>query len=83
MVSSRLGLQSISVGDLPDVLAILNTQNAMCEELAIKGFFNKNKEDIFHAICMDPLTSAVLSLAQIRAMTDEMFEANKDYLQGF
>jgi alpha-galactosidase len=83
MVSSKLGLQSIQVGDLPDVLAILNTQNAMCEELAIKGFFSKNKEDIFHAICMDPLTSAVLSLAEIRAMTDEMFQANKDYLKGF
>jgi alpha-galactosidase len=52
----------------------------MCEELAVKGFFSGNREDIFHAICMDPLTSAVLSLAEIRKMTDEMFEANAGYL---
>ena len=79
-VASRGGLQSINVGKLPDALAIMNTQNAMCEDLAIKGFFNKNREDIFHAICMDPLTSAVLSLAEIRKMTDEMFEANAKYI---
>jgi len=80
MVASKEGLQSIQVGNLPDALAIMNTQNALCEELAVKGFLEKNKEDIFHAICLDPLTSAVLSLAEIRKMTDEMFEANKDYL---
>ena len=80
-VASRLGFQSIHVGDLPDALAILNTQNAMCEELAIKGFFDGCREDIYHAICMDPLTSAVLSLAETRKMTDEMFEANADYIK--
>jgi len=80
-VASRLGFQSINVGELPDALAILNTQNAMCEELAIKGFFNNDREDIYHAICMDPLTSAVLSLAEIRKMTEEMFVANAEYIK--
>jgi len=28
---------------------------------------------------MDPLTSAVLSLAEIRSMVDEMFAANREY----
>jgi len=38
---------------------------------------------VFHAICYDPLTSAVLSLAEIRDMVNEMFEANKEYLPQF
>ncbi len=29
---------------------------------------------------MDPLTSAVLDLDEIRQMVDEMFEAEKEYL---
>jgi len=79
-VASINGIQSIHVGNLPDQLAIINTQNAMCEELAVKGFFNGSKEEIVHAIFMDPLTSAVLSLAETRKMAEEMFAANGHYL---
>jgi alpha-galactosidase/6-phospho-beta-glucosidase family protein len=32
---------------------------------------------------MDPLTSAVLSLGEIKEMTDAMFRQNKDYLPQF
>jgi alpha-galactosidase len=38
---------------------------------------------IFHAVCFDPLTSAVLSLAETKQMVDEMFEANKEWLPHF
>ena len=38
---------------------------------------------VFHAIAYDPLTAAVLSLAEIRKMVDEMFKKNKDYLPQF
>ncbi len=82
-VASKDGLQGIHVGAIPDALAIMNTQHALCEELAVKGFFYANKEDIFHAICMDPLTSAVLSLGEIRKMTDELFAANIEFLPMF
>ena len=82
-VASKDGLQGIHVGSIPDVLAVMNTQNALCEELAVKGFFNSSMEDIFHAICMDPLTGAVLSLKEIRAMMDEMFAANMEFLPMF
>lgn len=80
---SKNGLQTVHVGALPDQLAILNTQNAMCEELAVKGFFEKDRTKIFHAICMDPLTSAVCSLEEIKKMTEEMFEVNRSYLPEF
>jgi alpha-galactosidase len=38
---------------------------------------------VFHAICMDPLTSAVLSLAEIKEMTDEMLTRNSGHLPQF
>ena len=33
---------------------------------------------IYHAICHDPLTAAVLSLAEIKPMVNEMFAQNQD-----
>ena len=38
---------------------------------------------IFHSILLDPLTSAVLSMEEIRSMVQEMFDANRDYLGYF
>jgi alpha-galactosidase len=83
VIASKDGLQNIHVGPIPDALAIMNTQHAMCEDLAVKGFFNASREDIYHTICMDPLTSAVLSLGEIRKLTDELFAASIEYLPMF
>jgi alpha-galactosidase len=38
---------------------------------------------IYRAICHDPLTASVLSLAEIRQMTNELFEQHKPYLPQF
>jgi len=83
VLASRRGLSPMHVGKLPAQLAILNNINAACEELAVQGSIESDKRKIFHAICMDPLTSAVLSLDEIKSMVDEMFVANKDWLPSF
>ncbi len=83
ILASKHGLEGISVGELPPQLAILNNISSRCEELAVEGAYEGNKRKIFHAICFDPLTSAVLSLDEIKQMVDEMFEANKEYLSNF
>ena len=38
---------------------------------------------VFQAIAYDPLTAAVLSLAEIKAMVNEMLQQNRDYLPQF
>ena len=38
---------------------------------------------VFHAIASDPLTAAVLSLAEIKSMVNEMLAQNKEYLPQF
>ncbi len=83
VLASKRGLDPIHVGKLPDHLAVLNNINARCEELAVEGGLEGDKRKIFHAIAMDPLTSAVLSLQEIKDMVDEMFEYNKDWLPHF
>jgi len=83
VLASKRGLNPMHVGPLPDHLAILNTISARCEELAVEAAITGDKRKVFHAICFDPLTSAVLSLEEIKNMVDEMFEANKDWLPQF
>jgi alpha-galactosidase len=83
VLASKNGLSPIKVGKLPDHLAILVNTSARCEELAVEGSLTGDREKVYHAIYFDPLTSAVLSLDEIKKMVDEMFEKNRDYLPQF
>lgn len=83
VLASKDGLQPISVGALPPQLAIINHNHAVSEKLAVEGSMEGDPRKIFHAIVHDPLTSAVLSLEEIKHMVDEMFAVNKDYLPQF
>jgi alpha-galactosidase len=83
VLASKRGLDAMHVGAIPASCAIINNTNAGCEELAVAGAINGDPVAIFHAIANDPLTSAVLSLAEIQEMVDKMFESNKDWLPQF
>lgn len=83
VLASKRGLEPIHVGALPDQLAALTNISAHCEEMAVEGALTGDPRKVFHAVCFDPLTSAVLSLAEIKSMVDEMFEANREYLPQF
>ncbi|MGQ9455506.1 MAG: alpha-galactosidase [Armatimonadota bacterium] len=83
VLASKRGLDPIHVGPLPPQCAILNHISVATEEMAVQGCLEGKRDMIFHAICYDPLTSAVLSLAEIKSMVDEMFEANRGWLPTF
>lgn len=83
VLASKRGLNPIHVGPLPEQLAILVNTSASCEELAVEAAITGDPRKVFHAICFDPLTSSVLSLNEIKQMTDEMFEANRQWLPQF
>lgn len=80
---SQNGFLEARIGALPPQLAILNSINASCEDLAAQAAVNGDPEMVFHAIAFDPLTSAVLSLPEIKKMVGEMFKASKPYLPQF
>ena len=77
------GIHPCYVGELPPQCAALIQSNINVQGLAVKGIVEKNKNKLFQAILLDPLTSAVLSIDEIEKMTNELFQSNKEYLKGF
>jgi alpha-galactosidase len=77
------GFHPAHVGPLPPQCVTLNHVSVMIEEMAVEAALRGDPCLVFQAICYDPLTAAVLSLAEIKAMVDEMLEQNRDYLPQF
>lgn len=83
VIASKRGLSPVHVGSMPEHLAVLVNTNARCEELAVEAAITGDPRKLFHAVCFDPLTSAVLGLQEIKQMVEEMFEKNRDWLPQF
>lgn len=83
VVADRMGFKTTIAGPLPDHLAIINNITARMESLVVEAAMRKDKEAVYHAVFMDPLTSAVLSLEEIRKMCDEIFEKNTEFLSEY
>ena len=79
----KAGFHPIHVGALPPQCAMLTNLNSSIEELAIAASLSGDPTLVYHAVAHDPLTAAVLSLAEIKQMVNEMFEQNQDYLPQF
>jgi alpha-galactosidase len=79
----RLGLHKTVVGDLPPQCAALNLTNITVQRLAVLAAMSGDPEQIVHACAMDPLTSATLTLHEIREMAREMLESEKEWLPQF
>lgn len=83
VVADRMGFKTTIAGPLPEHLAILVNTTARIESMVVDAAMRKDKEAIYRAVYMDPLTSAVCSMEEIRQMCDELFEVNKEYLGDF
>lgn len=68
------GIHPCRVGRMPSQLAALNSGMINVQTLAVEGFVKQDRRKIFHAVCADPLASAVCSLDELQSMTDELFE---------
>jgi alpha-galactosidase len=79
----REGINPCYIGDLPPQLAALNRTNINVQELAVRGIVEKDKMKIFQSILLDPLTGAILTIAETHRLVDEMFKTEKEYLIGF
>jgi alpha-galactosidase len=77
------GIQPIKVGEIPAQLAALNRTKINVQSLIVEASLTGDKEAIVHAVMLDPLTGAVCTLDQIRAMVVEMFDAQKQWLPQF
>ncbi|HEX5418076.1 MAG TPA: alpha-glucosidase/alpha-galactosidase [Chloroflexota bacterium] len=77
------GIQPTAVGPLPPQCAAVNRTNVNVQELAVEAVLAENREHIYHAVSLDPLTGALLTLEQIHALVDELIEAEREWLPGF
>jgi len=77
------GLHPARVGDLPTQCAALNQSNVTVQTLAVEAGLTGDPELAMAALAMDPLTSAVCTLAEVREMTAEMLEAEREWLPQF
>ncbi len=79
----RTGLHKTVVGDLPPQCAALNLTNINVQRLTVEAAMSGDTEHIVHACALDPLTSAVLTLKEIREMASEMLDAGKQWMPQF
>ena len=79
----RNGINPARYGALPSQMAGVCQSNMAMIELGAQAAIERSLEKAIYALMLDPLTSAVCSPAEIKAMTLEMYEAEKDYLPGY
>jgi len=79
----RAGFHPVHVGPLPPQCVTLTHVSVMVEEMAVEAALTGEPRLVFQAIAYDPLSAAVLSLAEIKAMVNEMLAQNRDYLPTF
>jgi len=83
VLASKAGLQHFHAGPLPANLAILVNLSAGIEEMAINAAIEGDPWKVFQANLFEPLTASVLSMAEIREMTQKMLDKNEAYLSYF
>jgi len=81
--ASPKGFSPVHVGALPLQCAALTHLTASLEEMAVAAALTGDPRLVFQAIAYDPLTAAVLSLAEIKEMVNQLFAQNKPYLPQF
>jgi alpha-galactosidase len=77
------GIQPTHVGRLPAQLAALNRTNVNVQELIVEAARTGDREPVYYAAQLDPLTAAACTLPQIHAMVDELFAAQAQWLPQF
>ena len=81
--ADKSGLNPIHVGALPPQCAALVNLSVAVEEMAVEACLTGDPTLLFQSVAYDPLTAAMLSLAEIKDMVNEMLEQNRDYLPTF
>jgi alpha-galactosidase len=74
------GIQPTVVGDLPPQVEAVVQTNVNVQNLTIEACLTRKKEYVYHAAMFDPHTCAELTLDEIWALVDDLFEAHGDWI---
>ena len=79
----REGIHPTYVGDLPEQCAAINRTNINVQNLTIQAARERRKDLVYMAAYLDPHTGAELSMEDIKALCDDLFDAHKDWLPEY
>ncbi len=74
------GWHGCSVGVLPSQLAALNLAHINVHRLAVEAWKEGCREKAIHAMMLDPLTAAVCTMDDARAMAGELLDSQPEHL---
>jgi alpha-galactosidase len=83
VLASRRGFEPMYVGALPPQCAALTGLLALIEDMVVDASVAGDARLVYQAICHDPLSAAVCSLAEIRSMTRDLFRKHRRFLPQF
>jgi alpha-galactosidase len=74
------GLHPRAVAEYPSQLAALNRTFGNVVEMTTRAVLERRRDHVYHAALLDPNAAASLSVDQIVAVCDELFDAHADVL---
>jgi len=77
------GIRAQRFGSLPEQLAALNRSHMAVHELVVEALFEHSKQKARYALMLDPLTAAVCSPEEIDRLFEEMWDAERESLEGW
>ncbi|MBE6581021.1 MAG: alpha-glucosidase/alpha-galactosidase [Ruminococcaceae bacterium] len=80
---NKRGVIPTVIGDLPEICAAMNRTNINPQLLTIEAAVTLRKEAVYQAAMLDPHTSSELSIDDIVALCDDLFEAHRDWLPTY
>ncbi len=79
----RNGWKPCRYGKLPTELAMLCSQQSYLHILAAQAAYSLDKKQVYRAMLADPIVTGKLNPNEIQKLTDEILQAQKQYLEGF
>jgi len=74
------GWQPCYFGELPGPCAALNTAHVSVQRVAVQAWKEASRERAIQAVMLDPLTAAVCTLDEARAMANELLDSQPEHL---
>jgi alpha-galactosidase len=78
IVVDHAGLRPVKVGTLPPELAAHCAPHVFVQHLTVRAALEGDRDAVYRAAVLDRHAASVLTLGQIRAMTDELIAAHGD-----
>ena len=77
------GVHATRVGPLPPQCAAYTRPAVDCQELTVRAVLDEDRDLVYHAVLTDPIVQARLNLDEAWRMTDELIEAEGEWLPGW